>query len=215
VTCTDPNEAVAFTPALGATTPQGPGAEVVLDGHGRVMRVLSTRGTTLAPGERSVQGIGTPADALARLRVGQEAALDLRLTTADGATLERPGGAVVNGGPQLLRGGAEDITQAQDGMVHPGDPSFAYGWVLQRNPRTFAGVDGLGRTLLVTVDGRQPDQLGLSVPEEADVAQALGLRDAVNLDGGGSTAMAVDGRLVTHPSDATGERPVGDALYVR
>jgi exopolysaccharide biosynthesis protein len=41
------------------------------------------------------------------------------------------------------------------------------------------------------------------------------MRDAMNLDGGGSTAMVVDGTLVSHPSDATGERAVGDAIVVR
>jgi exopolysaccharide biosynthesis protein len=39
--------------------------------------------------------------------------------------------------------------------------------------------------------------------------------DAMNLDGGGSTAMVVRDELVSHPSDATGERPVGDAIVVR
>ena len=47
------------------------------------------------------------------------------------------------------------------------------------------------------------------------MAKDLGMVDAINLDGGGSTAMVVRGRLVTHPSDATGERPVGDAIVVR
>ena len=107
-----------------------------------------------------------------------------------------------------------EITQRRDGMVHPGEPSFAYGWFLRRNPRTFAGVDARGRTVLVTVDGRSTDDLGLSIPEAADVARSLGLVDALNLDGGGSTTLAVDGRLASHPSDSTGERPVGDALLV-
>jgi exopolysaccharide biosynthesis protein len=47
--------------------------------------------------------------------------------------------------------------------------------------------------------------------ETAAVAHALGMDDAVNLDGGGSTAMSVDGALVNQPS-GTSERPVGDAL---
>jgi exopolysaccharide biosynthesis protein len=98
--------------------------------------------------------------------------------------------------------------------VHADDPSFAYGFVIKRNPRTFAGVDSRGRTVLVTVDGRSTSELGLSIPEEADVARSLGLVDAVNLDGGGSTTMALDGQVITHPSDATGERPVGDAILV-
>jgi exopolysaccharide biosynthesis protein len=100
-------------------------------------------------------------------------------------------------------------------MVHPGNPSFQYRWVLQRNPRTFAGLDAAGRTMFVTVDGRQLGESGLSIQETADVARALGLVDAINLDGGGSTAMVVGGSLVSHPSDPTGERPVGDAIYLR
>ena len=44
--------------------------------------------------------------------------------------------------------------------------------------------------------------------------RALGARDALNLDGGGSTAMALGTSLVTRPSDATGERPVGDAIVL-
>ncbi|WP_344257389.1 phosphodiester glycosidase family protein [Terrabacter carboxydivorans] len=214
-TCTDPNELVAFTNAYGPVTPAGAGSEVVLDRTGRVVRVDAQRGTMLLAGQRSVQAIGDLTSRLSGLRPGQIARLDLRLTEAGRANLIRPGTTVVNGGPQLVRDGATYITQGADGMVHPTDPSFAYGWALQRNPRTFAGADAAGRTLLVTVDGRQPDQLGLSVPEEAQVARALGMRDAMNLDGGGSTAMSIEGRLVTHPSDASGERPVGDAIVIR
>jgi hypothetical protein len=49
--------------------------------------------------------------------------------------------SIVNGGPELVRDGHLHATPAADGMVHPGDPSFYYGWVHKRNPRTFAGVD--------------------------------------------------------------------------
>lgn len=213
-TCTDPNELVLFTPAFGASTPAGPGAEAVLDSQGRVVRVQSRRGATLGVGERSLQGIGDLARGVAGLQPGQQVRVDTSLR--DGAQLlTRPGTSVVNGGPELVHDGAVHITQRQDGMVHPSEPSFAYGWVLQRNPRTFAGVDSRGRTVLVTVDGRQPDQLGLSIPEAAAVARSLGLVEAINLDGGGSTAMVVGGQVITHPSDATGERPVGDAITVR
>jgi exopolysaccharide biosynthesis protein len=39
--------------------------------------------------------------------------------------------------------------------------------------------------------------------------------EAINLDGGGSTAMVVRGSLISHPSDAGGERAVGDAIVIR
>jgi exopolysaccharide biosynthesis protein len=69
--------------------------------------------------------------------------------------------------------------------------------------------------MFVTVDGRQPGELGLSIPETAAVARSLGMVKAMNLDGGGSTAMVIRGALISHPSDATGERAVGDAIVVR
>jgi exopolysaccharide biosynthesis protein len=46
------------------------------------------------------------------------------------------------------------------------------------------------------------------------LAHRLGLRSALNLDGGGSTTMVAGGRIVNHPSDPTGPRPVSDALLV-
>jgi hypothetical protein len=214
VTCTDDAELVLFTTAFGASTPTGAGSEAVLDRQGRVVRVDARRGTSLEPGQRSLQGTGDRAGLVAALRPGDR----VRTTTSlrvGGHPLDRPGASVLNGGPELVRDGRVHITQRQDGMVHPGEPSFAYGWVLQRNPRTFAGVDARGRTMVVTVDGRQLGELGLSIPETASVARSLGMVDAMNLDGGGSTAMVVDGALISHPSDAAGERAVGDAIVIR
>jgi exopolysaccharide biosynthesis protein len=168
----------------------------------------------LAADQWSIQGTGGDADLVAALRPGQRVAARTDLRDGRGS-LARPGRSVLNGGPELVRDGRVHVTQQQDGMVHPGEPSFAYGWVLQRNPRTFAGVDARGRTLLVTVDGRQLGELGLSIPETAAVARSLGMVDAMNLDGGGSTALVVEDQLVSHPSDAAGERAVGDAIYIR
>jgi phosphodiester glycosidase len=69
--------------------------------------------------------------------------------------------------------------------------------------------------LIVEVDGRQPRwSVGLSFSESADVLRSLGARQGMNLDGGGSSAMTVAGRLISRPSDDTGERPVGGGLFV-
>ncbi len=124
-------------------------------------------------------------------------------------------GGIVNGGPRLLRGGRVDVTAAAEGFVYPEDPSFLDRFGLRRNPRTLAGVEGRGRVVLVAIDGRRPGfSVGASFTEEAAVACALGACDALNLDGGGSTTMTVGSALVTSPSDATGERPIDDALLV-
>ncbi|MFH5877423.1 phosphodiester glycosidase family protein [Arthrobacter sp. NA-172] len=121
---------------------------------------------------------------------------------------------MVNGGPLLVKNGSEDVTVKHDGMVHPNDGnSFYYGWVHKRNPRTFAGTDAQGRTLLVTADGRSTASLGLSLKEEADVAMSLGMVQAMNLDGGGSTTAVAGGKVLNSPSGGT-ERAVGDALVL-
>lgn len=212
VTCTDADELVTLTPRFGASTPVGPGAEAVLDRHGRVLRVLGTRGTVLAPDQTGLQGTGAAAAAVAALQPGDRISTRTELTSDVGKA--RVADSVVNGGPLLVQDGQDRITQAADGFVRPADPSFSYGFVAKRNPRTFALTDTRGRLLLVTVDGRSTRDLGLSIPETADVARSLGAVDALNLDGGGSTAMVVGGQRVSRPSDATGERGVGDALLL-
>lgn len=216
-TCTDPDEIIAFTGEYGSATPSGPGLEAVLDSHGTVTAVNSSRGTAVPAGGRTLQATGAAAAMLGSLAtVGARLDVDAGLISEDGKALKTSTSTdVVNGGPVLVSGGAENVTVRRDGMVRSGDNnSFYYGWVHKRNPRTIAGIDGQGRTLLVTADGRQTASLGLSIKEAADVAMSLGMVDAINLDGGGSTTMAVDGQVVNSPSDASGERPVGDAILV-
>lgn len=89
-------------------------------------------------------------------------------------------------------------------------PSFA----AARHPRTAVGYDSASRRLwLVVVDGRQPPHsAGMTLPELASLMEALGVDEALNLDGGGSTTLIVSGRPVNRPSDAEGERPVVNAL---
>jgi exopolysaccharide biosynthesis protein len=79
------------------------------------------------------------------------------------------------------------------------------------------GFDPLKEVLwIVVVDGRQPDySMGMTLPELATLFETLGVEDAINLDGGGSSVMVVEGEAVSHPSDADGERPVVNALGVR
>jgi len=114
---------------------------------------------------------------------------------------------VVGGFPVLLaRGG-----RVGDLLVTE-NPSFA----AARHPRTAVGFDPVRRLLwLVGVDGRQPGYSdGMTLPELAGLFEALGVTEAVNLDGGGSTVMVLEGIPVSRPSDAEGERPVVNALAV-
>ncbi|GAA5213447.1 phosphodiester glycosidase family protein [Streptomyces thinghirensis] len=217
VTCTNPDDLVTFTPDYGRHTPRGEGLEAVLDAHDRVVELRSPRGGTLPPGGSSIQATGDRvADLTALAHVGHRLHVSTTLLDERGHRVSpSPRADILNAGPELVRDGRLHITPATDGMVHPGDPSWYYGWVHKRNPRTLAGVDAAGRTVLITADGRSTDSLGLSIGESAEVAKSLGLRDAVNLDGGGSTTMVAHGDVINDPSDAAGERAVGEALLVR
>lgn len=89
-------------------------------------------------------------------------------------------------------------------------PAFA----AARHPRTAVGWDsGTGTLWLVVVDGRQPPHsAGMTLPELAALFEALGVDEALNLDGGGSTTLVLGGQPVNRPSDASGERAVVNAL---
>ncbi|HZV63526.1 MAG TPA: phosphodiester glycosidase family protein [Telluria sp.] len=131
------------------------------------------------------------------------------------------GAYVVNGGPTLLAAGQEMREEVSEGWgIHviddPKHDLLMHDWVNRRNPRTAIGIKDDGTVLLVTVDGHRHDtSVGLTIEELRQVLKALGARDALNLDGGGSTAMVLAGRLINQPSDLTGERAVGDAVMIR
>lgn len=84
----------------------------------------------------------------------------------------------------------------------------------KRHPRTAIGFNS-ARTRLwfVTVDGRQAHSAGMSLYELADFMLSLGADQALNLDGGGSTTMWVDGTIKNSPSDGN-ERRVANALLL-
>ena len=89
-------------------------------------------------------------------------------------------------------------------------------FVNARHPRTIVGVDGNGHIWLGAIDGRQSDHsIGMTFTDLQRLCDRLGLRDALNLDGGGSTTMVVKDRVVNKPSDAAGPRAVSDAIVVR
>ena len=66
----------------------------------------------------------------------------------------------------------------------------------------------------MAVDGRQSDlSAGMSFAELRSLMRQLGCRQALNLDGGGSTTFWLDGRVVNSPSDKR-ERGLGNALLI-
>lgn len=85
-----------------------------------------------------------------------------------------------------------------------------------RHPRSAIALSRDSTELmLVVVDGRRGWSVGMSLAELGDALISLGAWQAMNLDGGGSSALWVNGEVVNYPSDPTGERAVGNALVVK
>lgn len=107
-------------------------------------------------------------------------------------------------------------------LIMDGEPVADYmveklskGFDTTRHPRTAVGVNRRGEWIFAVVDGRQPGlSLGMTLDELTDLMLSQGCRYAINLDGGGSTTMYLNGAVVNTPSDVSGERPVADALMV-
>lgn len=216
VTCAETDDLVKFTPRFRAELPTGPGTQVVLDAAGRVV-ATGPRGGTVPAGGSVLQGIGTASDWLtAHGRKGERITLKetVRDTAGRQVRLDSDDG-IVSAAPTLVKDGRIAIDAATEGTLDPRDLSFGYAWSNVRQPRTMAGLDKQGRLILATVDGRRPGvSEGFTLEEAARFIRSLGAVQALNLDGGGSSAMAVRGRLATTPSDATGERAVGDTVQV-
>ena len=113
---------------------------------------------------------------------------------------------ITNGVPQLIKRGTIDITWEQEKATK----SF----VETRHPRTAVATLKDGKFLMITVDGRSEVSGGIGLQDLAEYLLSLGATDAMNLDGGGSTTMFVDGKVVNKPSDKEGERKVSDSILV-
>lgn len=88
--------------------------------------------------------------------------------------------------------------------------------VTARHPRTAVGVTADNKVLLVTVDGRQPGfSDGVNLRELSVIMRALKAKNAMNLDGGGSTTMYIKGDGVVNKISDTSERSVANVLYVK
>jgi uncharacterized protein YigE (DUF2233 family) len=137
---------------------------------------------------------------LDKVQRGERASLQIHAIGWDGYT------SALGGGPRLVDNGRVEVTALREAFradvrVGPG-------------PRTALGLDKQGRYIILVVDGRQKyHSAGLTLTQLAYTMQKLGAVNAMNLDGGGSTAMAIRNRVVNRPSDGD-ERGVANALVV-
>lgn len=126
-------------------------------------------------------------------------------TSAD--TLVREGAwQVLTFGPALVKDGQVTVSSSDE-----------VGRAMTSNPRTAIGQISEGHYLLVVSDGRTEESAGLSLRQLAELMQSLGAQIAYNLDGGGSSTMVFQGRVVNNPTTngrSIRERSVSDIVYI-
>jgi len=86
---------------------------------------------------------------------------------------------------------------------------------MSSNPRTAVGQISSLHYVIIVSDGRTSASTGLSLLELAQEFKERGCTTAYNLDGGGSSTMYFNGKVINNPTDGktTGEREVSDIVY--
>lgn len=116
----------------------------------------------------------------------------------------------VGGGPVLLHNGKIRITDREE-QLFPDGPREG-----EHLPRTAMGYTRDGRLIILVIQGRTPGvAAGATLAEEAQLLLELGCYEALNLDGGGSSCMLINGKETIRPSDREGQRPLPAVFLIK
>lgn len=115
---------------------------------------------------------------------------------------------VVSGGPVLLQAGRVQVTNNEEWK-------FAGKAIEDRHPRTAMGYTSDGKLIILVVQGRFPGLAeGTTLTQTAEMLISLGCIEGLNLDGGGSSCLLVNGLETIHPSDKEGQRAIPGIFYI-
>lgn len=115
----------------------------------------------------------------------------------------------VGGGPVLLQNGEITITNNEE-------LKFAGKAIDDKHPRTAMGYTKDNKLIILVVEGRNPGKAeGATLTQQAQIFKDLGCWEALNLDGGGSSCMLVNGKETIKVSDAGGQRPVPAVFIIQ
>ncbi len=172
---------IVYTPDWGGYAPVSPkyGTQVV---------VVDNKITSISPVRAQIPANGYvfvgPASKFTKLKTGDKITLDIK-TSPEWKNVKH----IVSGGPYLVKDGEVFVDMTAQKLTCIGG----------RNPRTAIGYTKDNHVIIVTADGREGSSIGLTLNELARLMQSLGCINAMNLDGGGSTVMYVNGKIVNKP----------------
>ncbi|MBK8605562.1 MAG: phosphodiester glycosidase family protein [Chitinophagaceae bacterium] len=115
----------------------------------------------------------------------------------------------VGGGPVLIQNGEIKITNNEE-------LKFAGKAIDDKHPRTAMGYTKDNKLIILVIEGRNPGLAeGATLTQEAQMLKEIGCWEALNLDGGGSSCMLVNGKETIKISDKTGQRPVPAVFIIK
>ena len=112
----------------------------------------------------------------------------------------------LHAGPVLIRNGRINVSTEQEVFFNTPVDGV--------QPRSAIGYKKNGDVVMMVVDGRQVDSRGVYLKELAMLMSQFGCEEAINLDGGGSSSLVVNGKLVNRPVGLNNEREVMSFIAV-
>jgi len=209
------NELVLFTQVYGTSTGANEGIELPIaidrpikintDITATVIGAPCAVNSPIPAGGALLSAHGRPAEWIVQnLKQGDKITIRFDIKSGFGKNWDNVKEAV-GGGPMLVRGG--------NIYVDASDQKFQPSFSATRHPRTAIGGTASGELLLVTVDGRQQISRGMTLNELAELMKSLGAVEAINLDGGGSSAFSIKGIVNNSPSEGK-ERLIANGILV-
>ncbi len=172
---------IVYTPEWGKMAPPSPkyGKQIAVKDN----KVIAVSTSALEIPEDGFVVVG-PAQSLDKFADEKDVKFEI-LTTPEWKEVNH----IISGGPYLVKNSNVyvDVTEQKLGSIGG------------RNPRTAVGYTANNHLIIVTVDGREKSSIGMTLFELASFMKSIGCVNAMNLDGGGSTVLYVNGKVVNHP----------------
>ncbi len=187
--------AIVYTRDWGKTTPQTPkyGSQLVIN-KGKLVGI--TENSVEIPENGFV--IVAPTQKLEPMLAAKRFKLSFK-TNPEWENVNH----IISGGPYLVKNGEIFVDMTAQKLSAIGG----------RNPRTAIGYTKDNHLIMLTADGREGASIGLTLVELANLMKEFGCINAMNLDGGGSTVMFINGQVVNKPA-LEGGIPLSHALVV-
>ena len=186
---------LAYTPDWGRTAPMTPkyGLQFAVEDNKIVQ--ISTSALQIPQKGFVIAG---PSSSLSKFKLGDKVKLDIS-TIPEWKNVKH----IISGGPYLVKNDEVfvDMTAQKLSAIGGKNPRSAIGYTLDNN------------LILVSVDGREGSSVGMTLMQLANFMKSIGCINAINLDGGGSTVMYVNGKVVNSPQ-VQGGIPLSNAVVL-